>query len=105
LRHKLINEKIFFPGSELLHQDEFLTALFTRRADNKEWLQSISELIYGIARSQYKKDDSALYDQLFVEAIMKVYTQCQRLVHLLDSGDLDMQQATIGKLLVRTLSS
>ncbi|MBQ5887799.1 MAG: exodeoxyribonuclease V subunit gamma, partial [Bacteroidaceae bacterium] len=105
LRHKLINEKIFFPGSEVLHQDEFLTALFTRRADNKEWLQSISELIYGIARSQYKKDDSALYDQLFVEAIMKVYTQCQRLVHLLDSGDLDMQQATIGKLLVRTLSS
>lgn len=105
LRHKLIDEKIFFPSCKMLHQDEFLTALFTRTADNKEWLQSMSELIYGIARSHYKKDDSALYDQLFVEAIMKVYTQCQRLVHLLDSGDLDMQQATIGKLLIRMLSS
>ena len=105
LRHKLIDEKIFFPSSKVLQQDEFLTALFTRRADSKEWLQSMSELIYGIARSHYKKDDSALYDQLFVEATMKVYTQCQRLVHLLDSGDLDMRQATIGKLLIRMLSS
>ena len=105
LRHKLISEKIFFPSSEVLHRDEFLTALFTRTADNKEWLEGMSSLIYGIARSQYNSESNALYDQLFVEAILKVYTQCQRLVQLLDSGDLDMQQATIGKLLIRMLSS
>ncbi len=105
LRHKLISEKIFFPSSEVLHWDEFLTALFTRTADNKEWLECMSSLIYGIARSQYNSESNALYDQLFVEAILKVYTQCQRLVQLLDSGDLDMQQATIGKLLIRMLSS
>ena len=105
LRHKLISEKIFFPSDQVLHQDEFLASLFTRKADNKEWLEDMSRLIYGIARSQYNKEGGTLYDQLFVEAIMKVYTQCQRLVHLLESGDLDMQQATIGKLLIRMLSS
>lgn len=105
LRHKLLSEKIFFPGAEVLHLDDFLTALFTRTTDNKEWLEGISGIIFGIAQSLHNNSGSTLYDQLFIEAILKVYTQCQRLVHLLDTGDLDMQQATMGKLLIRMLSS
>jgi CRISPR/Cas system-associated exonuclease Cas4 (RecB family) len=105
LRHKLISEKIFFPTSEVLHLDEFLKAVFTRTTDNKEWLEGMSRLIYDIARIMHSNEKSTLYDQLFVEATLKVYTQCQRLVHLLESGDLDMQQSTIGKLLIRMLSS
>lgn len=105
LRSKLISRKIFFPTDEVLHLDDFLKVVFTRTTDNKEWLEGMSRLIYDIARIKHNNGNGTLYDQLFVEATLKVYTQCQRLVQLLESGDLDMQQATIGKLLIRMLSS
>lgn len=102
---KLQNEKIFFPTSEHLCLDAFLTELFTRPTDNKEWLERMSHVIYGIAQIQHNSEENSLYEKLFVEAIFKVYTQCQRLVHMLDADDLNMQQATIGKLLLRMLAS
>ena len=105
LRHKLLNEKIFFPTSGILHLDDFLTSLFTRTTDNKEWLIGMSKLIYDIAQMQHKNEDGTVYDLLFTEAILKVYTQCQRLVQLIESGDLEIERSTIGKLLIRMLTS
>ena len=105
LRHKLLYEKIFFPTDSVLHLDDFLKELFTRYTDNKEWLDGLSRLIYGIAQTLKKNEKKTLYDQLFIEAILKVYTQCQRLLQLVGNGDLVVQQATIGKLLIRMLSS
>ena len=105
LYYKLLSEKIFFPGPQVLHLDGFLTSLFTRTTDNQQWLEGMSKLIYGIAQTLNENSKNTLYDQLFIEAILKVYTQCQRLVRLIDSGELDLQQATIGKLLIRMLSS
>ena len=105
LRNKLLYEKIFFPTDKVLHLDDFLKELFTRYTDNKEWLDGLSRLIYGIAQTLKKNEKKTLYDQLFIEAILKVYTQCQRLLQLVGNGDLVVQQATIGKLLIRMLSS
>lgn len=105
LRTRLLNEKIFYPTSEVLHLDDFLTDIFTRKADNKEWLEGMGKLIYTIAQTQHKNSKGTLYDQLFIEAILKVYTQCQRLTQLVDNGELKVQQATAGKLLIRMLSS
>lgn len=105
LRNKLLNEKVFFPTAQVLHLDDFLTALFTRTTDNKEWLQGMSSLIYGIAQTQHNSGKNTLYDLLFTEAILKVYTQCQRLVQLLESGEINIEQSTMGKLLVRMLTS
>ena len=105
LRNKLLYEKIFFPGDNVLHLDDFLKELFTRCPDNKEWLESMSRLVYAIAQILKHNEKKTLYDQLFIEAILKVYTQCQRLLQLVGSGELVVQQATIGKLLVRMLSS
>lgn len=105
LRNKLLYEKIFFPTDKVLHLDDFLKEVFTRRPDNKEWLDGLSRLIYGIAQTLKQNEKKTLYDQLFIEAILKVYTQCQRLLQLVGSGELVVQQTTIGKLLVRMLSS
>ena len=105
LRNKLLYEKIFFPTDNVLHLDGFLKELFTRTPDNKEWLKSISCLIYGIAQTLKNNEKKTLYDTLFIEAILKVYTQCQRLLQLVSNGELVVQQATIGKLLIRMLSS
>lgn len=105
LRNKLLYEKIFFPTDDVLHLDDFLKEVFSRRPDNKEWLDGLSRLIYGIAQTLKQNEKKTLYDQLFIEAILKVYTQCQRLLQLVGSGELVVQQATIGKLLVRMLSS
>ena len=105
LRTKLMSEKLFFPTSDVLHADDFLTALFTRSTDNKEWLEGMSKLIYTIAQTQHKNSKNTLYDQLFIEAILKVYTQCQRLTKLIENGELKVQQATAGKLLIRMLTS
>ena len=105
LRKKLLYEKIFFPTDNVLHLDTFLQEVFTRRPDNQEWLEGLSRLIYGIAQTQKLNEKKTLYDSLFIEAILKVYTQCQRLLQLVGSGELVVQQATIGKLLIRMLSS
>ncbi len=105
LRNTLLYKKIFFPGDEVLHLDAFLKELFTRRTDNKEWLKGLSRLIFGIAQTLKQNNKKTLYDSLFIEAILKVYTQCQRLQQLVGSGELVVQQATIGKLLIRMLSS
>ena len=105
LRNKLLYKKIFFPSADVLHLDDFLKELFTHRPDNKEWLEALSRIIYGIAQTLKLNKKKTLYDQLFIEAILKVYTQCQRLLQLVGSGELTVQQATIGKLLIRMLSS
>ena len=105
LRNKLLREKIFFPNKDILSPDEFLSLVFTRTTDNKEWLIGLSKLINDIAQRQHNREENSLYAQLFVEAILKAYTQCNRLVHLLESGELNLQQSTIGKLLIRMLSS
>ena len=105
LRTKLMSEKIFYPESDVLQLDDFLTALFTHHTDNKTWLEELSKIIYTIAQSQHNNSKNTLYDQLFIEATLKVYTQCQRLTQLVDNGELQVQQVTAGKLLMRMLTS
>ncbi len=107
LRDMLIEKNVFFPSEEMLCADDFLKTIFCRTTDNREWLEGISRLIYAIAMNQHNREEGeqALYEKLFVEAIFKVYTQAKRLVKMIDTGELQMQQSTLGRLFVRMLSS
>lgn len=102
----LLNNKRFYPTTEEICKDDILARIFTRIEDNKEWMESIASLILDISRNRAFVGETKheLYDKLFSEAILKVYTQVQRMIKMLDSGELDMQQATIGRLLVKMLS-
>ena len=106
LRKELLNNKVFYPTMDKLCIDEFLTTLFTRVTDNQAWIESIDKLIYGIAnrRAGIGAEKQEMYDELFCEAILKVHTQAQRLIKLLDNGDLKLKQATLGRLFIRMLS-
>ncbi|MBO7231145.1 MAG: PD-(D/E)XK nuclease family protein [Bacteroidaceae bacterium] len=106
LYEKLLKEKRFFPTFEELHADDFLKHIFTRHTDNKEWMESLATLVFDIARIVSKNDEGGeeLYNKLFSEATLKVYTQIQRLIHLFEGGELQVEQRTAGRLLVKALS-
>ena len=106
LYEKLLKEKHFYPTSEELHVDEFLKQIFTRYTDNKEWMESLASLVFEIACLVAKNDEGneELYSKLFSEATLKVYTQVQRLIRLFESGELQIEQKTAGRLLVKALS-
>ena len=102
----LMNERRFYPTFEELHTDDFLKRIFTRHTSNKEWMESLASLVFEIAQNASKENDeqNELYNKLFCEATLKVHTQIQRIIHLLDSGELEIEQATAGRLLIRMLS-
>lgn len=106
LRETLISKKQFYPTAEVLHADEFLKRIFTRHKDNKEWMESIASLVFDIANISAKSGskENELYSKLFCEATLKVYTQVQRLISLFESKELEIEQTTAGRLLVRMLS-
>lgn len=106
LREKLMKGKRFYPTGDELHMDEFLTRIFTRHTDNQEWMQSIAALMLHIAGVSERNGEEKheLYSKLFSEAILKVYVQTQRLIHLFESGELKILQSTAGHLLVKILS-
>lgn len=106
IRKALLEEKRFFPSIEELSTDDFLSGIFRRTADNKEWFENIAGTVKTIADSYSAMDrnNMELYDKMFCESIYKAYTQVQRIVALIDSGELEMRQQTLGRLLVKMLS-
>lgn len=106
LREKLLKEKKFYPTAEDLCLSPFLERIFVRHEDNFTWIESIADLIYDIAcKISADENKHELYGKLFCEATLKVHTQVQRLMRLIESGELKMKQTTIGQLLIRMLLS
>lgn len=107
LREGLLREKRFFPDFDTLSKDDFLSRIFQRHTDNKEWLDSMLLAIRSIADtySGEEAQEPTLYDKIFSEAIHKAYTQVQRFRNLVDSGELILKRHTLARLLTRVLSS
>ena len=107
LCNELLREKKFFPEHELLSRDTFLSGIFLRHTENKDWLDSLLGTIRCIADTYSCKEnqEQTLYDRIFSEAIYKVYTQVQRFRNLVDSGELVLKRHTLARLLTRVLSS
>lgn len=105
LREKLLKEKRFYPTMEELCADDILTTLFTRTEDNKEWIKNIAALIYTIANEKASPSETSddLYEELFGEALLKAHSQTLRLLSLLEKDEIQMQQASMGNLLVRLI--
>ncbi len=107
LMKDLVKNNIFYPTDEVLHKDGFLKKIFTHCNSNIEWIENLAEIIYTVAENRKRVADEKhqMYDLLFNEAIMKVYTQAQRLKALHSAGELNMKLATVGKLFIRVLGS
>ncbi len=106
LREKLLNEKRFFPATEELCCDDILSLAFAHTENNTEWMGNIAALIYAIANSRTEMGDieQDLYEELFCEALLKAHNQTQRLLALLENGDIELQQSSLGSLLLRIIS-
>ncbi len=103
----LLQNNVFYPDDEDLHKDGFLKLIFTHYSDNGEWIDSLIKIIYTVAenRTRVAEEKEEMYDKLFGEAIMKVYTQAQRLKALHSAGELQMKKETVGRLFIRMLAS
>ncbi len=104
----ICEKRLFFPELKLLQADDFLAGIFTRRTDNSMWLASIGDIIYKIASNtknrNNKEAENNLFEELFCEALLKTFTQAQRLISILEESNMQMQQSTIGNLFMRILS-
>lgn len=110
---EICSKRLLLPPLEILQADELLTSIFTPFNDTLLWMVSIGDIIQKIARNtpyQSHKEDkdkttADIYNELFLEAQLKVFTQTQRLVSLLSDGELTLKMRTLGNLLLRILSS
>ena len=104
---EVVENRILFPPLTLLQCDDFLAKIFTRRTDNALWFASLADIVSSIASKIGKmtENEENIYEGLFNEALLKVFTQAQRFITLLESDDISMQQSTVGRLFMRVLSS
>ena len=107
IEKEITENRILFPSFELLQCDNFLAKIFTRRTDNTLWFASLADIVSSIAEKVGKSsdDEENIYKGLFNEALLKVFTQTQRFITLLESDEFSMQQSTIGRLFMRSLAS
>ncbi len=104
--------RMLFPPQELLQGDELLSIIFTRHTDNILWMSSIGNIIHFISRNSPKaktdneeeKSEADIYNELFLEAQLKVFMQTQRLITILGEEDMQMSQSTLGRLLLRIVA-
>ncbi len=94
-----------FPSDELLHADEFLAKIFVPATDNQAWINNLRDVIYTITNSCTAKETVDAYDELFRESLFTVYTQAQRMLSLLETGDLGLQLRTLSSLFMRVVGS
>ncbi|MBR2300433.1 MAG: PD-(D/E)XK nuclease family protein [Bacteroidaceae bacterium] len=104
---EITENRMLFPAIEMLQSDNFLAKIFSRRTDNAMWFASLADIISSIADKIGKitQNEENIYEGLFNEALLKVFTQIQRFVTLLGSNELSMQQSTAGRLFMRALSA
>ena len=111
---EITENRVLFPPLDMFADDELLSRIFIMHDDNTRWFLELGELVHIIAKStplpkqkndEENKRDADIYSELFLEADLKVFTQIQRLLHILGSGELTLTKKTLGSLLMRVLSS
>lgn len=109
----ICSKRMLFPPLEILGGDDLLTTIFTPHDDTLLWIISLGDIVQKIAHnipytaniSDEEKSKADIYNELFLEAHLKVFTQTQRLVSLLSDGELTLKKRTLGSLLLRILAS
>ncbi|KAA6316596.1 ATP-dependent helicase/deoxyribonuclease subunit B, partial [termite gut metagenome] len=95
----------FYPTPAELKQDEFLSLLFTPCSDVRELCLYITEILKKVAtlyRSEQEESGDA-FNQLYREALFKSYTTVNRLLSLIENGDLQIQTDMFKSLINRIL--
>ncbi len=113
LIEELTGKNRFYPASDELHKTENLRLLFTRVETSSEltaWLLQMIRFIASYHKEDAKKSKNSdekelIYDDLYKEALFRIYTQINRLHILLESDNIQLSFATLTKLLKNMLAS
>ncbi len=106
LDKEITKKRNLFPSTELLHADAFLEKIFVPATDNQMWINNLRDIIYIITNTCVEKENkNDAYDELFRESLFTVYTQAQRLLSLIETGDLQLKLRTLSSLFMRVAGS
>ncbi len=106
LEEKLTKNNRFYPLPSELKGDEFLSLVFEPAQSNKELCRYILTLLKEVSiiyRKEEAEDD--IFNQLYRESLFKSYTLVNRLLSLIEDGELDVRIDTFKRLLNRLLTS
>lgn len=106
LEKQLTKDNRFFPLPSELKQDIFLEQIFTPKTGISALCQYLTEMLREVAvlyRQEQETDD--IFNQLYRESLFKSYTLINRLLNLIDNGELNIQIDTLRRLLCRLLAT
>ena len=106
LEKQLTRDNRFFPLPSELKQDTFLEQIFTPKTGISALCQYLTEMLREVAvlyRKEQETDD--IFNQLYRESLFKSYTLINRLLNLIDNGELNIQIETLRRLLCRLLAT
>ncbi len=105
LNEEITKKHNLFPSLDLLHADTLLMKIFTPASDNRKWINNIRDIIFIITNNIQREDGKDTYEELFRESLFTVYTQSQRILNLIEKGELQLQLRTLSSLFMRLISS
>lgn len=106
LEKQLTKDNRFYPLPSELKQDEFLEQVFTPQTGISALCQYLTDTLREVSilyRQEQETDD--IFNQLYRESLFKSYTLINRLLSLIDSGELNLQIDTLKRLLCRLLAT
>ena len=106
LEKQLTRDNRFFPLPSELKQDVFLEQMFTPKTGISALCQYLTDMLREVAvlyRQEQETDD--IFNQLYRESLFKSYTLINRLLNLIDNGELNIQIDTLRRLLCRLLAT
>lgn len=106
LERELTKTNRFYPLPSELKKDDFLALLFTPRNGNHELCSYLIELLKEVsALYRQKNEHDDIFNQLYRESLFKSYTMINRLLSLIESGELQVRVDTLKRLLNKILSA
>ena len=107
LEQQLTQDNRFYPLPSELKQDAFLEQVFTPQNGISPLCRYLTDLLREVAVIyRQEKDAEDIFNQLYRESLFKSYTLINRLVNLIDTGELgSVKMDTLKRLMNRLLTS
>lgn len=114
LLKELAKEKKYYPSEEDLHKTEGLKLIFQWTDNSNSLLQWLLDIMKFIAtfhqkgesrKGELNDNDSPLYEDLYQEALFRLYTQLNRMKEVIAEEHLEIQLSTLIRLIKGLLTS
>ncbi len=106
LENELTRNNRFYPLPSELQRDEFLTQVFTPQSTLMDLCRSIIVLLREVtAIYRVEGEYTDVFSQLYRESLFKCYTIVNRMLNLLENGELNVREDTFKRLIYKVLLS